>query len=40
MTGDAVYGHSRGLRRWLEAQGLHHVLAVPRNGELWTGIDL
>ena len=40
VTGDAVYGHSRGLRSWLEERGLHHVLAVPRNEELWAGTDL
>ncbi len=40
VTGDAVYGRSRGLRSWLEDEGLHHVLAVPRNEELWAGSDL
>lgn len=40
VTGDAVYGHARGLRSWQEEQGLHHVLAVPRNEELWAGTDL
>lgn len=28
-TGDAVYGQHSGLRRTLEARGLHYVLAVP-----------
>lgn len=27
------------LRSWLKDEGLHHVLAVPRNEELWTGAD-
>ena len=40
IVGDTVYGHSRALRSWLEDQGLHHVLAVPRNEELWAGSDL
>ena len=40
VVGDTVYGHSRELRSWLEDQGLHHVLAVPRNEELWAGTDL
>jgi len=40
VTGDTVYGHSRALRSWLEDEGLHHVLAVPRNEELWAGSDL
>ena len=40
VTGDTVYGHSRALRSWLEDAGLHHVLAVPRNEELWAGSDL
>jgi SRSO17 transposase len=40
VTGDTVYGHSRALRSWLEDEGLHHVLAVPRNEELWAGTDL
>ena len=30
-TGDAVYGQHSGLRRRLEARGLHYVLAVPMN---------
>ena len=40
VVGDTVYGHSRELRSWLEDAGLHHVLAVPRNEELWAGTDL
>ena len=40
VTSDTVYGHTRGLRSWLEDRGLHHVLAVPRNEELWAGTDL
>ena len=40
VTGDTVYGHARALRGWLEERGLHHVLAVPRNEELWAGNDL
>ena len=40
VTGDTVYGRSRELRSWLEERGLHHVLAVPRNEELWAGTDL
>ena len=40
VTGDTVHGHSRALRSRLEDEGLHHVLAVPRNEELWAGIDL
>ena len=40
VTGDTVYGRSRALRSWLEDEGLHHVLAVPRNDELWAGHDL
>ena len=40
VVGDTVYGHSRALRSWLEDRGLHHVLAVPRNEELWAGTDL
>ena len=30
-TADAVYGQHSGLRRRLEARGLHYVLAVPMN---------
>ena len=40
VVGDTVYGHSRELCSWLEDAGLHHVLAVPRNEELWAGTDL
>ena len=30
-TGDAVYGQHAGLRRRLEARGMHYVMAVPMN---------
>ena len=30
-TGDAVYGQHTGLRRRLEARGMHYVMAVPMN---------
>lgn len=30
-TGDAVYGQHSGLRRRLEARGMHYVMAVPLN---------
>lgn len=30
-TGDAVYGTHSGLRRRLQARGMHYVLAVPKN---------
>ncbi|RAX49206.1 IS701 family transposase [Arthrobacter sp. AQ5-05] len=30
-TGDAVYGQHSGLRRRLEARGMHYVMAVPMN---------
>ena len=39
VTGDTVYGRSRALRGWLEDEGLHHVLAVPRNEELEAGLN-
>ena len=39
VTGDTVHGRARALRRWLEDEGLHHVLAVPRNEELETGLN-
>lgn len=31
LTGDEAYGHDTGLRMWLEANDIAHVLAVPRN---------
>ena len=34
MTGDTVYGRATALRRWLEAEGRPHMLAVPRNESL------
>ena len=37
--GDAVYGHSRELRSWLEDNGRHDMLAVPRNETVWAGTD-
>src|SRR3954454_24574578 len=36
VTGDAVYGGDRRLRRWLEERQLPHVLAVKRTEPLWT----
>lgn len=30
-AGDAVYGQHTGLRRRLEARGMHYVMAVPMN---------
>lgn len=35
-TGDAVYGQHPGLRRRLEARGLHYVMAVPMNQRVIT----
>ena len=35
VTGDAVYGRDRRLRRWLEEQERPVVLAVPTNEPLW-----
>ena len=37
VTGDSLYGHSAALRRWLEAQGQSHVLAVPEHEHAGTG---
>ena len=37
VTGDSVYGHSSGLRQWLEARGQSYVLAVPANEHVWVG---
>ena len=35
VTGDAVYGSDRNLRRWLEEEGIPHVLAIKSNEQLW-----
>ena len=35
VTGDAVYGSDRNLRRWLEREGIPHVLAIKSNEKLW-----
>ena len=35
VTGDAVYGSHRNLRRWLEEEGIPQVLAIKRNEQLW-----
>ena len=35
VAGDTVYGNDRRLRRWLEEQGLSHVLAVKNNEPRW-----
>ena len=35
VTGDAVYGRDRNLRRWLEEEGIPHVLAIKSNEQLW-----
>ncbi len=35
-TGDAVYGQHTGLRRRLEARGMHYVMAVPMNQRVIT----
>ena len=37
VTGDHVYGDSRDLRRWLEAQGQAHVRAVTGKEHVWSG---
>ena len=39
VTGDAVYGGDRRLRRWLEERGVAHVLAVKRTEPLWAATD-
>ena len=36
VTGDAVYGQHTGLRRRLEARGMHYVMAVPMNQRVVT----
>lgn len=38
-NGYTVYVRSADLLRWLEDQGVHHVLEVPRNESLWVGMD-
>ena len=35
VTGDAVYGSDRNLRRWLEEEGIPQVLAIKSNEQLW-----
>ena len=35
VTGDAVYGSDRNLRRSLEREGIPHVLAIKSNKQLW-----
>ena len=35
VTGDAVYGRDRNLRRWLEEEGIPQVLAIKSNEQLW-----
>ena len=35
VTGDEVYGSDRNLRRWLEREGIPHVLAIKSNEQLW-----
>ncbi|PHM25816.1 IS701 family transposase [Xenorhabdus budapestensis] len=35
VTADAVYGHDRRLRCWLEARHQPFVLAIPKNEPLW-----
>ena len=35
VTGDEVYGSDRNLRRWLEREGIPHVLAIKSNEKLW-----
>jgi SRSO17 transposase len=35
VTGDEVYGDDGGLRRWLEAEGAPHVLAVSCDHPVW-----
>ena len=39
VAGDAVYGSDRNLRRWLEREGIPHVVAVKRNEKLWALTD-
>ena len=39
VAGDTVYGNDRRLRRWLEEQGLPHVLAVKNNEARWVDTE-
>ena len=39
VTGDEVYGNDRNLRRWLEREGIPHVVAIKRNEKLWALTD-
>ena len=39
VPGDTVYGNDRRLRRWLEEQGISHVLAVKNNEALWADTE-
>ena len=39
VTGDAVYGSDRNLRRWLEGADIPHVLAIKSNEKLWVLTD-
>ena len=39
VTGDEVYGSDRNLRRWLEREGIPHVVAIKRNEKLWALTD-
>ena len=39
FTGDEVYGSGRDLRRWLEREGIPHVMAIKSNEKLWAWTD-
>ena len=39
VAGDEVYGNDRKLRRWLEREGIPHVLAIRSNEKLWVWTD-
>ena len=39
VAGDEVYGNDRYLRRWLEGEGIAHVLAIKRSEKLWAWTD-
>jgi SRSO17 transposase len=39
VTGDAVYGHDRKLRLWLESWPQAYVMAVPANEPVWRGFQ-
>ena len=39
VAGDEVYGNDRKLRRWLEREGIPHVLAIRSNEKLWVLTD-